>query len=135
MSVLSTFSLVDRVAVVTGGNRSIGKAVAHGLAGAGASVAVVGRDRSRSRAAVEEIVAGGGRAAAVDCDVTDRGCNTATRPHTTGTDPFKRHIEDFADVVRAEGREDASPQHGVRAVQLVEAAGESVPHDGSKVTL
>lgn len=39
------FRLEGQVAVVTGGNRGIGRAIALGLGGAGAQVAIWGRNR------------------------------------------------------------------------------------------
>ena len=56
-----------RRAVVTGGGRGIGRAVAAALAGAGAEVTILGRDR----AALEAMVAAGAAARFVVCDVTD----------------------------------------------------------------
>ena len=57
-----------KVAMVTGGSRGIGRAVAGALAGAGAKVAVVGRDLARAAAAAGEIGAG---AQGYACDVAD----------------------------------------------------------------
>ena len=66
MSVLDAFRLDGRVAVVTGGNRGLGRAFAAALAGAGARVAIAARDQDRS-----ETVAGDIGALAVPADVTD----------------------------------------------------------------
>ena len=66
MSVLDAFRLDGRVAVVTGGNRGLGRAFAAALAGAGARVAIAARDQDRS-----ENVAGEIGALAVQTDVTD----------------------------------------------------------------
>ena len=43
MSVLDRFQLANRVAIVTGGNRGLGKEMVKALAEAGAQVAVVSR--------------------------------------------------------------------------------------------
>ncbi|MFF4899726.1 SDR family NAD(P)-dependent oxidoreductase [Streptomyces sp. NPDC001068] len=61
-----------KVAVVTGGSRGIGAAVARRLVREGAAVAVGYRDDQESAAAlVAEVRAGGGRALAVRADVAD----------------------------------------------------------------
>lgn len=63
--------LEDRVAVVTGGAKGIGRATASRLATEGASVIVADVDRDAALEAVKEIRSSGGRAAFVETDVTD----------------------------------------------------------------
>ena len=65
------FDLSGKVAVVTGGNGGIGLGMARGLARAGASVAVVGRDAEKSAGAVAELEALGATAIAVKADLTE----------------------------------------------------------------
>jgi len=64
--------LQDKVALVTGASRGIGRAVAGALAAQGAAVVLGARDRSRLESAVAEIRGAGGVAEAVSLDVTDR---------------------------------------------------------------
>lgn len=66
------FALSDQVAVVTGASRSIGRATAHALAEAGAAVCLSGRDVEALERELEQIEGAGGRAIAVECDVTNR---------------------------------------------------------------
>jgi len=55
---MGLFDLSGRVALVTGGGRGLGKAMAHGLASAGADVAITGRTEIDLAGAREEIAAG-----------------------------------------------------------------------------
>ncbi len=52
---MSLFDLSGKVAIVTGGNGGIGLGIARGLAGAGARLAIVGRNEGKTRAAAEAI--------------------------------------------------------------------------------
>ncbi|MBW2232944.1 MAG: SDR family oxidoreductase, partial [Deltaproteobacteria bacterium] len=64
------FDLSGRSAIVTGGSRGIGRAIAKGLAEAGAAVVVAARNGEACEAVAEEIRADGGRAAAVSFDLS-----------------------------------------------------------------
>ena len=66
------FDLSGKVAVVTGGGRGLGKAMAAGLAEAGARVVVAGRTEADVEAGAAEIRAGGGQALAFAFDATCR---------------------------------------------------------------
>jgi 2-deoxy-D-gluconate 3-dehydrogenase len=73
---VTLFDLKGRVAVVTGGNGGIGLGMAKGLASAGASVMVAGRDAKKSKAAVAELTALGVAADATEVDVLhSASCN------------------------------------------------------------
>jgi NAD(P)-dependent dehydrogenase (short-subunit alcohol dehydrogenase family) len=69
--VSAAFELAGRVAVVTGGGRGIGAAVARALAGAGARVVVSARSAGQIEGIAAELAAAGAEALAVPCDVTD----------------------------------------------------------------
>ncbi len=71
-------ALDGKVALVTGGGRNIGRAIARTLARDGATVVVNGRtDRAAVEAVVQEITAAGGRALAVMADVSDEAAVAA----------------------------------------------------------
>ncbi|OHD69392.1 MAG: hypothetical protein A2W19_05655 [Spirochaetes bacterium RBG_16_49_21] len=65
-----TFDLSGKSAIVTGGGRGIGRAIALGLAGAGASVAVCGRTQKELDGVADEIRKLGGKALPVVADLT-----------------------------------------------------------------
>jgi NAD(P)-dependent dehydrogenase (short-subunit alcohol dehydrogenase family) len=62
--------LDKKVAVVTGGGRGIGAAIAARLASLGASVVIVGRNEATLQQKAEQIRAAGGRCEVVACDIT-----------------------------------------------------------------
>jgi NAD(P)-dependent dehydrogenase (short-subunit alcohol dehydrogenase family) len=63
--------LDGKIAVVSGAGRGLGRACALALAGAGASTVLVSRTQSELDAVAELIVAEGGTASTLLCDVTD----------------------------------------------------------------
>jgi 2-deoxy-D-gluconate 3-dehydrogenase len=65
---MNPFDLNGKVALVTGGNGGIGLGMAQGLAQAGATVVIAGRDRDKNVAALKAL---GGKAQAVQGDLKD----------------------------------------------------------------
>lgn len=118
-----SFSLADRVAVVTGGTGTLGGVMAAGLAGAGARVAVLGRRGEVAEARAAALRASGAEAMAVVADVLDAGALEAARDavlaawgrvdvlvnaaggnvaraRTDGVPPFAMPLDAFDEVVR-----------------------------------
>ncbi|MGH3146522.1 MAG: SDR family oxidoreductase [Rubrobacter sp.] len=71
MDALDLFRLDGKTAIVTGGGRGLGRYMAEALADAGASVVLCSRKLEPLEEVKREIEAGGGRALALECDVTD----------------------------------------------------------------
>lgn len=63
--------LDNQIAVITGGGRGIGRAIARAFAAEGATVVVLGRSFDHLEQVRAEIAADGGRALALACDVGD----------------------------------------------------------------
>ncbi len=55
------FNLTGKVALVTGGSKGLGKAMAHGLAEAGADIVIASRHEDELKPALEEILRDTGR--------------------------------------------------------------------------
>ena len=75
----SGLDLTGRVAVVIGGTSGIGRAIAHGLAEAGADVVPTSRRAEQVEAAAQEIEARGRRTARIISDVADKSSLEALR--------------------------------------------------------
>jgi NAD(P)-dependent dehydrogenase (short-subunit alcohol dehydrogenase family) len=76
-------SLAGRVALVTGGGRGIGRAIALGMAAAGADVAVAARTREEIEGVAGDIRAHGRRALALPTDMFDRARVATSVAETT----------------------------------------------------
>ena len=66
------FSLKGRVAVVIGGTGVLCGEMAEGLAIAGATTAIVGRDAAKAQSRIDQITKGGGKAGFFACDTTSK---------------------------------------------------------------
>lgn len=92
--------LAGRGAVVTGGGRGIGAAVARALAEAGASVVVASRSAEEIEAVAVSLRAFGARAWSVACDVTDEASvhrlGEAARGHLGGVEILVANAGDAA---------------------------------------
>jgi len=85
---MSRFSLSGKNAVVTGGSRGIGRAIALGLAEAGADVVLTFREnRAEAEKVAQQIQAMGRRALALQMDVTERASVTAAAKDSRGFGP------------------------------------------------
>jgi NAD(P)-dependent dehydrogenase (short-subunit alcohol dehydrogenase family) len=81
-------SLADRVAIITGAGQGIGRVFAKAFALAGATAVVAERNHPRGQSVATEIAAAGGRALAIDTDVSDP--ESVERMASTVTDRFGR---------------------------------------------
>lgn len=69
---IKLFDLTGRAAIITGGSKGLGAAMAEGLASAGANVLLVSRNLDESQAAADEIASGYGvKTAAIQADVSN----------------------------------------------------------------
>lgn len=69
MKLQELFSLKDKVAIVTGGGRGIGKAIATGLAEAGAHLVIASRKLEKLQSTADELTQFGNKVIPVKCDM------------------------------------------------------------------
>jgi NAD(P)-dependent dehydrogenase (short-subunit alcohol dehydrogenase family) len=67
------FHLNDKVAVITGSSRGIGRAIAEAMAALGAKVVISSRKAEACEAVAREIIGKGGEAAAIPCNISRKG--------------------------------------------------------------
>ena len=77
-------ALEGKVAVVTGGNRGIGRAIARAMAAEGANVAISARDQESMTRTSDELTALGVDCATIVCDVRDPGSTDAMSAEVLG---------------------------------------------------
>jgi 2-deoxy-D-gluconate 3-dehydrogenase len=81
---MAPFDLTGKIAVVTGGNRGIGFAIARGLASAGAAVVSANRNAETGRRAAAELANAGLPASAFQADVSRRAPVDSLVAHVLG---------------------------------------------------
>lgn len=70
-SMKDAFSLKGKKAIITGGNRGLGRAIALAMAECGADVAILCRDAAKAAETLGELKAFGGHYESFSCDVSD----------------------------------------------------------------
>jgi len=109
MTLLDRFRLDDETAIVTGGNRGIGRAIASGMAEVGANVVVANRDAESGQDAATAIAEEtGADTLAVRTDVTDEGDVEAMVEATVEEFGDVDHLVNNAGIVHHNAVEDKS---------------------------
>ncbi len=111
--------LAKQVVIITGASRGIGAAAAEALAGAGAAVMLAARDGGQISEVASGIVAGGGQAEAMACDVADWASVQALLAETRRRLGPVTALVNNAGVIEPIGRlEAADPGTWARNIQI-----------------
>lgn len=111
--------LNGRVAVITGGGRGIGRAIALKFAGEGATMVVAARTTSEIEAVVKEIRDAGGRAVSVAADVADeKQCEHIVRTAETQYDRVDILVNNAGDYGPVRPVEEIIPAEWDRVVAV-----------------
>lgn len=97
------FDLSGKIALITGSSQGIGLALAHGLADAGATLVLNGRDTEKLGRAAAELRATGATVHELPFDVTDHGAAAAA------VDGFENSVGAIDILVNNAGRQHRSP--------------------------
>src|SRR5207244_8463009 len=97
-------SLRNRVALVTGGSRGIGRGLALRLAQDGARIAIAYRsNKVAAQQTLRQLQAGGADCVAVETDITDsNGCDRLIKTDCYSLDPHRIHHPISSPALRAE---------------------------------
>jgi NAD(P)-dependent dehydrogenase (short-subunit alcohol dehydrogenase family) len=115
---MKLFDLSGEVAVVIGATGELGGAIAEGLAQAGASVAVLGRNREKGEARVKKIIEAGGKAAFFNADALKRESLATARTQ------IEMQLGSVTILVNAAGGNDpkvtVTPERPFESIQLAD---------------
>ncbi len=115
---MKLFDLSGEVAVVIGATGELGGAIAEGLGQAGASVAVLGRNRDKGGARVKRISEGGGKAAFFSADAVKRESLAAARSE------IEKQLGPVTILINAAGGNDpkvtVTPERSFESIQLAD---------------
>ena len=114
---MSLFDLNGKSAIVTGGNGGIGRGIALGLAAAGASVCIAGRNQEKNEAVKDEIDGLGGTAITARCDVNSSSDIAATIEATEQAFGGLRILVNNAGIVAINAPEEMSDDEWASVIQ------------------
>lgn len=150
-SAVQLFDLTGKTALVLGGNGVLGSALAAGLAGHGAHVAIAGRDQSKAQTVIDDLAGRGYEAQAFFVDLTARASLQTLQEqvrewaprldilvHCAGVNskkPFFEVTDDEWDQILTVNVKSAFQASQLFGRQMMEAGGGSIIHISSVSSL